>query len=420
MPITHEEFKDNCTIIKKSITPVYDKLTEEDKINFNIIKVYGDHKNPLFNGSSVIKCIVKTPMNHDRIYNELNEDEVLEKQTIKGERHCVNLITGKGVIHLCYLYRSDIAILFQLFMREIITQLVLTETASLEKANAQLLKEICEEQAKIQEEKIIQSQLNKVKQFYNKNKYSNANLDTSHEMLYLCKLEFNEYYLYVVGWDYVNKAYWKKNKSSTLKTIKKEKVNTSKKLITESKYKSDSDSDIEADIKAVSMSDKKPKSRRSVSTKANHDTYDDDTNEPHPDAIQDSYEYDSINKSDLINDENSEYYFCISSKKINITTNKEYQFIDILYIKRGKHYETAIHDIINGEPDFESLPELEQPTNLLKSPPRVVYINDKIINNFGDNVITPIKNTYKTTYSAILSAIDRSFIRLNKHYILTN
>lgn len=420
MSIIHEEIKNTYTIIHQTIIQFYDKLTEEDRINFDSIRVYGTRENPLFNGASVIKCIVKIQMNHARIYDELFDDEILEKQTLKDVPLYANLITDRGLVHLCYVYRSDISILFQLFMREIINQLIHTGQASLEKANAQLLKEICEEQAKIQEEKIIQSQLNKVKQFYIKNKYSNADLDTSHEMLYLCKLEFNEYYLYVVGWDYVNKAYWKKNKSSTLKTIKKEKVNTSKKLTPESKYKSDSDSDIEADIKAVSMSDKKPKSRRSVSTKANHDTYDDDTNEPHPDAIQDSYEYDSINKSDLINDENSEYYFCISSKKINITTNKEYQFIDILYIKRGKHYETAIHDIINGEPDFESLPELEQPTNLLKSPPRVVYINDKIINNFGDNVITPIKNTYKTTYSAILSAIDRSFIRLNKHYILTN
>ena len=98
MSIIHEEIKNTYTIIHQTIIQFYDKLTEEDRINFDSIRVYGTRENPLFNGASVIKCIVKTQIHHGRTYDELFDDEILEKQTLKGESHTANLITERGLL----------------------------------------------------------------------------------------------------------------------------------------------------------------------------------------------------------------------------------------------------------------------------------------------------------------------------------
>ena len=72
MPITHEEFKDNCTIIKKSITPVYDKLDITRMTDFNQIKNISGEIDKGFYFLKVLKLIMLDYLEDDVLFLKLN------------------------------------------------------------------------------------------------------------------------------------------------------------------------------------------------------------------------------------------------------------------------------------------------------------------------------------------------------------
>ena len=204
----YQEIDGSHTFVKKVIMEHYDHISEQDKENFDKIRVYNTVDDPLFNGSDVYYCLKKTHDNIKRMYRDLLDDEVLNKQKVNTQNARINLITEYGVIHACYLYKNDIAIVFQKFMREVIKQLKNTGVATVIEAHNQLSKVLEEERGKRREAEIINKQNIFLREAYCNDFSSNESNET--ELVIMRRQYLTTYYVYLVDWQYVNAKYWKK------------------------------------------------------------------------------------------------------------------------------------------------------------------------------------------------------------------
>lgn len=394
MSNVYQEIDGSHTFVKKVIQEHYEHIAEKDKENFDKIRVYNTIEEPLFNGIDVYYCLKNTKKKVERMYDDLLDDEILKQQKVSGVNRPINLITEYGIIHACYLYKNDIALIFQKFMREVIKQLKTKGVATVIEAHNQLAKNLEEERTRRREAEEINIQNIFLRDAYC-NDFSNSD-DNETELAILRRQYLSTYYIYLVDWQYVNTKYWKKN-------------NTNKKV--ESAPRKKLDDELSSPVAGINLNsdsddtgDDEQKSKVVRSRK--HKT---DITEPHPDGINDSYELDYINLNDLENSENDEYYFYISPKELS-QNSRSFKLITTIQVDKLKHYNELIKYIINGEPIID----------------RTAYkVNSyepvEIPNIDSDNKVKPpIKGVYKTSYSNLISARNRSFIVLNKEIIIGN
>ena len=290
---TYKEINGDETFFKKIIYNYIKELSEVDILNFKNIKVYGSIENPLYNGRDLGICLNGTDKHMDRYYDKLLGDEVLRTQSIYGEKGTKNLVTLYGVVHMCYLFKSPIAILLQSFMYEIITQLERTGLATLTDAHIQLKKSLDDGRS---EHKEFQSNTINKTQYKN---YFDDNFDTEYaelsKLTILRGKTLTKYYVYVVDWNFINTTHWKLNKC----------------------YENKAGNDINKKL----------------------------FNTPHKNSIRQSYELYDISEYNLDSNKNTEYYFYMSTKKVNKSTSNRYKLIDTLYFKDADHFDKTIKAI---------------------------------------------------------------------------
>lgn len=390
----YQEIDGSHTFVKKVIQEHYEHISEKDKENFDKIRVYNTIEDPLFNGIDVYYCLKNTKKKVERMYDDLLDDEILKQQKVSGVNRPINLITEHGVIHACYLYKNEIALIFQKFMREVIKQLKTKGVATVIEAHNQLAKNLEEERTRRREAEEINIQNIFLRDAYC-NDFSNSN-DYETELAILRRQYLTTYYIYLVDWQYVNTKYWKKNNTNKPidKIPRKKNVDDLPNIIDGIDLNSD-DSDNNDEQKKKVIKSKKNKY---------------DITEPHPDGINEPYEMNYIKLNDLECYENDEYYFYISPKELS-NSSRTFKLITTIQIDKLKHYNEMIKYIMNGETTIDAT---GYPINSYEP---VEIINN---NSCNDKVKTPIKGVYKTSYSTIISARDRSFIILNKDVILDN
>lgn len=389
----YQEIDGSHTFVKKVIMEHYDHISEQDKENFDKIRVYNTVDDPLFNGSDVYYCLKKTHDNIKRMYRDLLDDEVLNKQKVNTQNARINLITEYGVIHACYLYKNDIAIVFQKFMREVIKQLKNTGVATVIEAHNQLSKVLEEERGKRREAEIINKQNIFLREAYCNDFSSNESNET--ELAIMRRQYLTTYYVYLVDWQYVNAKYWKKFPSDGKEPVRQPRKKTAE--VKETVYEG-IDLNSDSDDSDASTMEKSLKDKRSKKSKL-------DVTQPHKNGIQEPYEMNYINMRDLENGENEEYYFYISAKEC---TKDHFKLIMPIQLDKTKHYTEMINYIVNGEKivDRTAYPiNSYEPTELANT-------------DFDDNVSTPVSKVYKTTYDILTSARSRSYITMNRESLI--
>lgn len=390
----YQEIDGSHTFVKKVIQEHYENIAEKDKENFDKIRVYNTIEEPLFNGIDVYYCLKDTKKKVERMYDDLLDDEILKQQKVSGVSRPINLITEYGVIHACYLYKNDIALIFQKFMREVIKQLKTKGVATVIEAHNQLAKNLEEERTRRREAEEINIQNIFLRDAYC-NDFSNSD-DNETELAILRRQYLTTYYIYLVDWQYVNTKYWKKNNTNkNVESTPRKKIdNELSNPIAGINLNSDSDDTGEDEQKTKVVRSRKPKN---------------DITEPHPDGINDSYELEYIKLNDLEYSENDEYYFYISHKELS-QNSRTFKLITTIQLDKVKHCNEMINYIINGEPNID----------------RTAYtVNSYEPTEIADietdyKVKTPIRGVYKTSYSNLISARNRSFIVLNKEIIIGN
>lgn len=290
---TYEEINGDETFFKKIIYNYIKELSEADILNFTNIKVYGSIENPLYNGRDLGLCLNGTDKNIQRVYDKLLGDEVLRNQRIKGVQGKTNLVTVYGVVHMCYFFKTPIAKLLQLFMHEIIKQLASTGIATLTDAHIQLKKSLDDDRSARKE-----FQSNNINKTQYKN-YFDDNFDTEYaelsKLTILRGKTLTKYYVYVVDWNFINTTHWKLNKC----------------------YENKAGNDINKKL----------------------------FNTPHKNSIRQSYELYDISEYNLDSNKNTEYYFYMSTKKVNKSKSNRYKLIDTLYFKDADHFDKTIKAI---------------------------------------------------------------------------
>lgn len=389
----YQEIDGSHTFVKKVIMEHYDHISEQDKENFDKIRVYNTVDDPLFNGSDVYYCLKKTHDNIKRMYRDLLDDEVLKKQKVNIQNARINLITEYGVIHACYLYKNDIAIVFQKFMREVIKQLKNTGVATVIEAHNQLSKVLEEERGKRREAEIINKQNIFLREAYCNDFSSNESNET--ELAIMRRQYLTTYYVYLVDWQYVNAKYWKKFPSDGKEPVRQPRKKTAE--VKETVYEG-IDLNNDSDDSDASTMEKSLKDKRSKKSKL-------DVTQPHKNGIQEPYDMNYINMRDLENGENEEYYFYISAKEC---TKDHFKLIMPIQLDKTKHYTEMLNYIVNGEKivDRTAYPiNSYEPTELANT-------------DFDDNVSTPVSKVYKTTYDILTSARSRSYITMNRELLI--
>lgn len=390
----YTEIDGSHTFVKKIIMSYYKHIPKEDQENFNNIRVYNTPKEPLFNGIDVYYCLKKTKKKIERMYDDLLDDEVLRQRKVESINRPINLITEYGLIHACYLYKNDISSIFQKFMREVIKQLKETGTATMVEAHKQLGKQLELERERRRHAELINKQNIEITDaFYNSDNHEQNKL----ELNILRRKTMNKFYVYLVDWKFVNSKYWKKypkTEDEFLSSSKKIKYLEYEPTIVEGIDLNSSDDEI--DIKK-----EPPKIRKKQKI---------DLSEPHIESINE-YEFLYMDLADLKSDDNTQYYICVNDKEIS--ANKDsYKFIRYLYLDKGvtgPHYKTMIEILKYGETyiNKSAYPEIikveDEKQNL------TIYKNDIAL----ESSETPVRRTYKITYTELMNARDRGFINNN-------
>jgi hypothetical protein len=381
----YKEIDGSHTFVKSIITEYYDFIPEEDKENFNNIRVYNTIKDPLFSGPDVYYCLKKTKKHVDRMYADLLDDEVLRNQLVDGKSNNMNLITEYGVIHACYLYKNTIAITFQKFMREIIKQLKEKGVATMVEAHTELKIKYESARDRYQEAEHLNKRNIQIQEaFINPD---DTDVQNHTELTILRRENMKQYYVYLADWKYVNTRYWKtfpqKDKKPTTNAVKKLEPPSDSKYDGIDLNGSDSDTDDSSkiiDIKKKIIFDE---------------------SDPHPDGLQEEYDLYNTDLRDIKNNENDDYYIYISTKEVHQSKKHHFKFLRFIYVKDTKHYKEMMDYIANGK-KYNNDTSYTVNNDL----PEIEYI--------PYSVETAYKGVYQLNYSNLIDARNSSFINLHK------
>ena len=374
---TYAEIDGSQTFVFKVIKEQFANISDENiKVRCNSIRAYGTIKNPLFSGIDVYLClknininatkqeIIISTTNIDRdLYKKLWNDEKVEDCIVPGVSRHTNLINEWGVIHACYLFKGDVPIIFQKFMREVIRQLKETGHASLADANSNLTKQLADEHERAGAlERANFEQSYEIKRHADiEDIFENAELQGENEqkMYHLMQKKFlKPISVYVVDPNYVQSKKLKKKSNPKTKNPRSHTAHPLKKGQSSFEQYGLSESDEEN-----SFDEKEDISQ------SGHYTDTDDLD----------YDYLRCNKYNLEADPNEEYYFFVAtwmSKTINQNQVKQgvFKYAFDIYIENKSHYAYMIELI-----------------------------------NTADAKLTGI---FKTTYSNIVEASQSSFINI--------
>jgi hypothetical protein len=383
----YKEIDGSHTFVKSIIMEYYDFIPEEDKENFNNIRVYNTVKDPLFSGPDVYYCLKKTKKHVDRMYADLLDDEILRNQRVDGKSNNMNLITEYGVIHACYLYKNTIAITFQKFMREIIKQLKEKGVATMVEAHKELKIKYEAARDRYQDAEHLNKRNIQIQEaFINPD---DTDVQNHTELTILRRETMKQYFVYLADWKYVNAKYWKTFPPKEKKTPI---TNAVKKTDSDDKYEgidlNGSDSDTDDSTKKITI-------KKKIVF---------DYSEPHPDGLQEEYDLYDVNLTDIKNNSNEDYYIYISSKEIHHNKKHHFKFLRFMYVKDTKHYKEMMDYIANGK-KYKNDTAYTVNADL----PDIEYI--------PYHVETAYKGVYQLNYSNLIDARNSSFINLHKETV---
>jgi hypothetical protein len=282
----------------------YIKL-KSDGMDFKKVIPYGNPEDPCFQVNQVFKFINPNELNiHRRLATYFTEGRHYFKAKItEDKKEPCNMFTRHGLMKAMYMGKTPLAEMFQNYVFDlldglwkrhkaiIITEMKVTEKNLEEERNRRreaestnlkniYLKEVCMDNF----------------ESYDGNKT---------ELSILRRHQLNEYFLYIVDWNFVNEN-----------CNKPDKIN---KLFKKSEKKEDLHFGID-----INSDDERPEPKTKSAT----------FNE-----ILDEYDFSIISLIDLEKNENDEYYFYISKKE---TKSKQYNFICPIYLDKSKHYKLMI------------------------------------------------------------------------------
>ena len=352
----------------------YIKL-KTNKKDFKSILIYGTSTEPLFKALDIYLYVDPSGINKRWFMKHLVQDKHIFKANVRITKtnstktwtkvEAVNMLTRKGLMRALSICNGIIAETFQDYIYELLDNLWKNEKEIIIKQMKCTEKTLESEREKRKIAEHINIQ-NIIYQDAYINDFQN-NDDDQTELLIHRNLNCVKYNLYIVDYNYMNSKYWKNKRRVVSVKQKHENI----------------------DINSSDDEEKQPTKQTQFSC---------DT--PHNDAIQDPYEIDFIQVNDLVSSENDEYYFNISSKSIPDTKKEFYKFISFIYIDKTKHFNDMIHILKTGEcPNKSAYPDNKH-----------IEYHEK--DNTASN--TPLKNVFKCSYSMILSARSRSFIRIHK------
>ena len=379
------EIDGSQTFIKSIINKYKSHLSDDDMNNFNSIKVFNTVEEPLFSGPDVYFCLKKTKKKIDRMYSELLDDEILVKQRVNSKANITNLLTEYGVIHATYLDKSDIAVIFQKFMREVIKQLKENGIATVSEAHDRLAEQLeIERELRITAEQTNSKNIEIADAIYNIDNYDQQNI----ELNILRRRTMDRYSIYIVDWKLVNVSYWRKypgiTSEPTVKKPPKPRPGQSK-IIEGIVMSSDSDSDHETKTRCVKLKL--------------------DIEMEHTMGIP-QYNFKMTNLDDLQRGDNDPYYLSITNREISQRHRNHYKFIKYIYLDKAKHYRD-MSDILRYGEYYECKTAY---TNI---------DNTNIDSLDAESCETPIKKVFKISYSELINARDRTFVKNNMD-IVTN
>jgi hypothetical protein len=337
----YAEIDGSQTFVFKVIKEQFVNISDENiKARCSSIRAYGTIEQPLFSGIDIYLCLknakinipyaqIKTATSNITrdLYDKIWADEYVKDCIVPGISRHTNLINEWGVIHACYLFKGEVPMIFQKFMREVIRQLKETGHASLTEANDNLTKQLSDEheRAGVLERANFEQSYEINKHAYIEDIFKNAELQGENEqkMYHLMKKKFfKPINIYVVDPKYIQskKKKPKKNNKSHSNPIKKGQSGF--------KHHGLSESDEE----------------HSFDENSDKDYSEDDL----------EYDYQRCNKYNLEDDPNEEYYFFIPSwvsKTINQTQVKRgvFKYAFDIHIENREHYAYMIELITDSK-----------------------------------------------------------------------
>jgi hypothetical protein len=332
---TYAEVDGSQTFVFKVIKEQFTNISDENiKARCSAMRAYGTIKNPLFSGVDIYLCLKNVDIkasqqeirnattNLDRnLYKKLWDDEYVKDCSVPDVLGRTNLVNEWGVIHACYLFKGEIPLIFQKFMREVIRQLKETGHASLAEANANLSQQLADEHERAGAlERANFEQSHEIKKHADiEDIFENAELQGENEqkMYHLMQKKFlKPVSIYVVDTLYVQSKKSKKRPKS-----KNSRSNVSR-----------------TSIRKPPIKKGQPNFEHFGLSESDEDSPDDKSDDDELD-----YDYHRCNKYNLEADPNEEYYFFIPpwmSKTINQAQVKRgvFKYAFDVHIENKEHY----------------------------------------------------------------------------------
>jgi hypothetical protein len=316
-----------------------------------------------------------------------------EKDYKKGNE--IWMLTEMGLNRALNLITTEFSVTFQ--------ELILNYLREMKKNHLEIHKKIIKEKgreleaerAHIQELEIINNESIQLREaFHNPGDFGDQDKT---ELTILRREHQKQFFMYVVDWEYMNAKFWRKyppiDQTKVTKISRKNQV-TSTKNYNGIEFSSDSDED-------SAINEKKSNTKKIY-----------DITEPHDKGIDEPYELFCLDSSDLENNENQEYYFCIKAKEITGKKKEFYKFIEYINIKDTKHYKAMI-DIINNGNRYNHKTSYPLNAELVENTTETEMER----NLYKEEISTPESDVFKKCYSEIIDARNTSFINLHVHVL---
>ena len=380
------------------------KKIKEDGRDFNSIKIYGTHKEPVFRAKDIYLYVDPKGTNKTWFNKQLISGKHIFKANVRNIKSnenktwtkvdSTNMLTRKGLMKALSICNGIIAETFQDYIFDLLDGLWKNEKDVILKQMKITEKNLEEERTKRREAEIVNLQNIHLQEAYCNDFAAGDSANT--ELKILRRLYLTKYYVYVADWSHVNAKYWKSDITKIKEPFPQKKIATDK-----------TNSGVVNGIDLNSSDDEESVVDKTISTREKPSKNLILTN-PHKDGIQEPYEFEFLKLRDLENGENEEYYFYISTKEITETQKNHFKFITHIYLDKPKHFTEMVKFIVNGEIETN---RTAYPVNSY-TPTEVSNID------IGDKISTPVKNVYKTTYDMMMSARSRSYIIMNRALLI--
>jgi hypothetical protein len=385
----------------------YKKLKDSGR-DFNSIKIYGSRQEPCFKAKDIYLYVDPTGGNKKWFNKQLVPEKHIFKANIRNIKsnenktwtkvEPTNMLTRKGLMKAFSICNGVIADTFQDYVFDLLDGLWKNEKDVMKKQMKITEKNLEEERNKRREAEIINLQNIHLQEAYCNDFESNDS--NGIELTILRRLHLTKYYLYIVDWNYVNSAYWKKDKEP--KELKEPKPSKSiKKIDTQGIDLDSSDDDSTPSARETNRQNCENFAKGIAAAPRVYTKRTAIPDEPHRDGINDPYEFEYVTLGDLENSSNDEFYLHITNKEID-PKKDHFKFITHIYLDKKKHFDDMVKYITQGETVID---RTAYPVN--GHEPKEIKTAE-----FFES--TPIKKIYKTTYEMVCSARNRTYVNMHR------